>query len=110
MEYSNVTNMEGIFSKCKMLLSLPDLAKWNLDNVEEFNNMFKDCDSLSNKPSIIKWKISDHDLAKKNNSNSIISSANFSIINSSKRESSGFATNNINLNENDKRKKKCNIF
>ena len=36
----NVTNMSGMFSECKSLSSLPDISKWNTNNVTNMSYMF----------------------------------------------------------------------
>ena len=53
--------MSYIFSKCSSLLTLPDLSKWNTNNVIDMSYMFLECSSLSSLPDISKWnsKIND---------------------------------------------------
>ena len=37
------------------LESLPDISKWNIENVKDISNMFSDCYSLKSLPDISKW-------------------------------------------------------
>ena len=50
-----VTDMNNMFSNCKSLTSLPDISKWNTQNVTNMNSMFSECKSLKSKPDISKW-------------------------------------------------------
>ena len=52
---NNVTNMSGMFGGCSLLLSLPDISKWNTSNVAHMSYMFYECSSLSSLPDISKW-------------------------------------------------------
>ena len=47
---NNITNMCNIFNGCKSLRSLPDISKWNTNNVTNMNNIFSGCDSLTSFP------------------------------------------------------------
>ena len=47
--------MSNIFCGCKSLLSLPDISKWNTNNVNDMMGMFNFCSSLSSLPDISKW-------------------------------------------------------
>ena len=49
--------MSFMFSKCISLSSLPDISKWNTNNVKYINCMFYNCTSLSSLPDISKWNI-----------------------------------------------------
>jgi len=51
----NVTDMSGMFYACSSLLSLPDISKWNTNKVCKMNHMFYYCKSLSSLPDISKW-------------------------------------------------------
>jgi surface protein len=46
-----------MFSDCELLSSLPDISKWNTQNVTNLNRMFSNCISLSSLPDIAKWNI-----------------------------------------------------
>ena len=46
-----------MFSYCSSLESLPDISKWNLNNIENISNMFSGCESLKSFPDISKIKI-----------------------------------------------------
>ena len=39
---NNVTNMISIFNRCSSLLSLPDISKWNTNSVRYMSGMFND--------------------------------------------------------------------
>ena len=43
---NNVTDINGIFNYCSLLLSLPDISKWNTNKVKIMNGMFDNCSSL----------------------------------------------------------------
>ena len=45
-----------MFYKCSSLQSLPDISKWNTENVTNMNHMFYKCISLQSLPNISKWK------------------------------------------------------
>ena len=47
-----------IFYNCSFLLSLPDISKWNTNNVKNMNYLFYNCSSLSSLPNISKWNTS----------------------------------------------------
>ena len=46
--------MSDMFSGCPSLLSLPDISKWNTNNVTNMYSMFNGCFSLSSIPDISK--------------------------------------------------------
>ena len=52
---NNVNNMSGMFSGCSSLSSLPDISNWNTNNVKNMSIMFNGCSSLSSLPFISKW-------------------------------------------------------
>ena len=43
--------MSYMFSYCLLLSSLPDISKWNTNNVKDISHMFYGCDKLKNIPS-----------------------------------------------------------
>ena len=47
----------SMFNRCRSLLSLPDISKWNTNNVTNMSWMFYECKSLSSLPDISKWNI-----------------------------------------------------
>jgi len=49
--------MAGIFFNCSLLKSLPDISKWNIDNVKNMSGMFINCSSLLSLPDISQWKV-----------------------------------------------------
>jgi surface protein len=50
--------MNNIFFGCSSLKQLPDISKWDLENVIDVSFMFGDCTSLLYLPEISKWKTS----------------------------------------------------
>ena len=57
IEIKLITNMNGMFTYCSSLVSLPDISKWNTANVRDMGCMFKNCSSLKSFPDISKWKL-----------------------------------------------------
>ena len=54
--WNNINNNEmingGIFAKCSSLESLPDISKWNTNNVTNMCGIFAKCSSLKSLPDI----------------------------------------------------------
>ena len=71
--------MEGMFSECKSLISIPDISIWETSQVIKMVNMFAECYSLISLPDISKWKLNEYIIPR------------FII---------GIINNNINLQEN----------
>ena len=46
--------MSSMFCICKSLTSLPDISKWNTNNVTNMSYMFNGCKSLTSLPTISK--------------------------------------------------------
>ncbi len=46
MEYKKCTDMSSIFHKCSSLSELPDISKWNTENITDKNQCFDECLSL----------------------------------------------------------------
>ena len=44
-----------MFTKCISLISMPDISKWNSQNHKEMNSIFSDCTLLLYIPDISKW-------------------------------------------------------
>ena len=44
-----------MFCRCTSLNSLPDINKWNTNNVTDMSNLFAYCTSLKSLPDISKW-------------------------------------------------------
>ena len=42
--------MSSIFNNCSLLISLPDISKWNSDNLTDMSAMFSYCSSLLSLP------------------------------------------------------------
>ena len=55
---NNVTNIDRIFYRCSSLISLPDISKWNTDKIVYKTDLFNGCLSLPYLPDILKWKFS----------------------------------------------------
>jgi surface protein len=55
---SNVEDMNEMFYKCKSLISLPDISNLNLSRVISMSHMFSGCNSLISLPDLSKWNIS----------------------------------------------------
>ena len=43
-----------MFSRCSSLLYLPDISKWNTNNVNDISNIYSECLSLIYLPKIAK--------------------------------------------------------
>ena len=54
-ETNDVSDMIGTFCGCKSLESLPDISGWKTNNVKCMSGMFEDCYSLKYLPDISKW-------------------------------------------------------
>ena len=50
-------NLSQLFYGCSSLKSLPDISKWNIDNVENTELLFAGCSSLKSLPDISKWNL-----------------------------------------------------
>ena len=46
--------MSFMFYICENLSSLPDISKWNTNNVTNMSDMFKNCNKLQNLPKFYK--------------------------------------------------------
>ena len=53
-----ITNSYCMFVRCNLLISLPDISKWNTSNVKNMNFMFYECNSLISLPDISNWNLS----------------------------------------------------
>jgi len=54
-KYSNIYSM---FYGCSSLESLPDISKWNIENIIDISGLFYECSSLKYIPDISKWNTS----------------------------------------------------
>ena len=52
---NNVTNLNGIFYNCYSLIDLPDISKWDINNVKNIEYAFYCCSSLKYLPNINNW-------------------------------------------------------
>ena len=50
--------MTGLFSGCSSLITLPDISKWNTNNVKDIGYLFYKCSSLKSLPNISTWNTS----------------------------------------------------
>ena len=55
--YKEITDMSYMFYACVSLISLPDISKWNTNNVTNMKRIFSCCIKLSNLPDISNWNI-----------------------------------------------------
>ena len=53
-EINNITDMSCMFQSCEQLLALPDIHKWNTENITHMSNLFNGC-NMTNLPDISKW-------------------------------------------------------
>ena len=44
-----------MFDRCSSLIYLPDISKWNTENIKYMNYMFFGCEQLVTIPDISKW-------------------------------------------------------
>ena len=44
-----------MFYKCSSLTNLPDISKWNTNNIIDMNFVFSGCSNLKTLPDISKW-------------------------------------------------------
>ena len=51
-QYNYIYDISQIFYNCISIISLPDISKWNTNNVKNMSVMFKHCSSLSSLPDI----------------------------------------------------------
>ena len=52
---NNVTDMSGLFSECSSLEFLPNISKWNISKVRKIEKLFMNCSSLLSLPDISIW-------------------------------------------------------
>ena len=52
---NNLIYKGGLFGGCSSLISLPDISKWNTNNVINMSFMFYGCSSLNSLPDLSKW-------------------------------------------------------
>ncbi len=46
MEYRKLTDINNLFSGCESLEILPDISKWNTNNIKNMTKLFSNCYSL----------------------------------------------------------------
>jgi len=49
--------LSSLFNGCSSLKSLPDISKWDANNITFLNSLFFNCSSLISLPDISKWNI-----------------------------------------------------
>ena len=52
---NKVNNLNGSFVECSSLITLPNIPKWNTENVTDISGMLYQCNSLISLPDISKW-------------------------------------------------------
>ena len=57
MDISNVTDMYSMFFGCSNLIKLPDISKWNTENLENIGFLFYNCSKIMKIPDISKWNV-----------------------------------------------------
>ena len=50
-----IFSLDSLFNGCQSLKHLPDISRWNIENVKNIQNMFYGCISLIDLPDISKW-------------------------------------------------------
>ena len=55
--YSRINKMSSLFLGCSSLISLPDMYKWDTNDIKDMNSIFSGCSSLISLPDISKWNI-----------------------------------------------------
>ena len=58
IEIKPINNMSHMFDECSLLLSLPDINKWDTSNIIDMSYMFFGCISLNNLSDISIWNVS----------------------------------------------------
>ena len=55
----NIEDINNMFAYCKLLISIPDISNWNINEnkIKNINHLFYGCSSLSSLPNILKWNI-----------------------------------------------------
>ena len=66
---NNIINMDFMFARCKSLLSLPDISKWNTNNLKNIYQVFAESENLVLSKKILK-KFQDKNYSDDENSNS----------------------------------------
>ena len=51
----NIIDMSYLFCCCENLISLPDISSWNTSNVKDMSNMISYCPNLESLPDLSKW-------------------------------------------------------
>ena len=72
--------MNNMFEECSSLISIPEITKWDMSNVNNINNMFSKCFSLISLPDITKLNFSNLE-----NKQNLVSDDCFSLVNLSKK-------------------------
>ena len=53
--------MNILFAKCSSLISLPNISKWNTNNLKQLSSLFSDKNLLLSFPDLTKWNNYDED-------------------------------------------------
>jgi surface protein len=101
-----------MFYNCNLLLSLPDISKWDARNIEHNGYMFYNCNSLVSLPDISKWDTHD-DIDKScifDNCLSILILQNKNKIKYDESTSKGINENDQNIKNNNKKESQNSII
>ena len=52
----NIIKMKFLFNECTSLINLSDISKWQMEKVITIEGMFKGCSSLKSLPNLSKWE------------------------------------------------------
>ena len=52
--------MNDMFYDCKNIISINDIANWNVKNVYDARNMFMNCSSIESFDPLENWELSSH--------------------------------------------------
>ena len=56
MEYQTGTDISSMFSKCKLLKTIPNISKWKINNIKSLYCCFFECESIREFPDLSLWK------------------------------------------------------
>ena len=73
------------------LISLPNISKWNTNNLKQLKSLFSDCNLLLSLPDLTKWNNYDE--------NAINSTPNYDLINFFSNDNNNFDAFEISLDE-----------
>ena len=65
MNAIKVINISELFFECENLIQLPDISKWETNNISNMDEVFYNCKSLKELPDISKWNTNLYKVWKK---------------------------------------------